>query len=113
MTGFAMIWCQQIMAHLPEMEGDKRFFNFMGPQTMGMNKKSSLPRVAAKMIPVFVPLILLILGGVFMAVLAFRAGEEASVAGVVTYSKGPAEMGLAADGQFKEVRAKDFVVPTA
>lgn len=101
----------QIMAHLPEMEGDKRFFTFMPHKTTGMNKKASWPRVAAKMIPVFVPLILLILGGVLWLYWPSVPGEEASFAGVVTYSKGPAEMGLAADGQFKEVRAKDFVVP--
>lgn len=101
----------QIMAHLPEMEGDKRFFTFLSHTSAGMNKKSSWPKAAAKMIPVFVPLILLILGGVLWLYWPSVPGEEAAIAGVVTYSKGPAEMGLAADGQFKEVRAKDFVVP--
>jgi hypothetical protein len=100
-----------VMAHLPEME-------FTGPlsflkkrRTSGLTRKKadSWAGRAAKLVPVYVPIILLVLGGLLWSNWPANNGMENSTVGMVIFSKGNVESEDIMSHGFAKVANKDIL----
>lgn len=99
----------QIMAHLPEMEFPREFPARL--HTTGQeHKKHPWFSTFPKLVPVLVPIILLVLAGVLWLNWPEPVSNAAAVAGLVTFSKGPAQAGHISTHEFDPVHAKDVLV---
>lgn len=101
----------QVMAHLPEMEDARLPQGADRHSTTGpKSKERSWFGTASRLVPVLVPIILLVLAGILWLNWPEPLSKGSVVAGLVTYCKGPAQLGHVSTRDFETVRAKDVLV---
>ena len=101
-----------IMAHLPEMEVHKtaRYRRKFRTTDFDRHPQRSWFSRAATLVPVFVPIILLVLASVLWVNWPATIASEAGIAGLITYSDGPARLGHVSNARFGRADAKDVLV---
>lgn len=96
-----------IMAHLPEM--DAPYFSGVHRIKGFRPKKVSRMSRAASLIPVFVPVLLVILAALLWAAWPTSFMKEAKAVGVITLSRGEVQSGHTAGLAFQETQTKDIL----
>ncbi len=100
-----------IMAHLPYRNTTKYSLPVGPRKASGIKKKKiTFMGKAATLIPVFVPLLLLVLAALLWISWPASLSKEAKATGVVTLSQGAAQSGHISGDSFQRIRSKDILV---
>jgi len=96
-----------IMAHLPEMDTP----HFSGVRRVKGFQPKSVSRLSrvASLIPVFVPVLLVILAALLWAAWPTSFMKEAKAVGVITLSRGEVQSGHTTGHAFQETKTKDIL----
>lgn len=99
-----------IMAHLPEMDCS-RLTPMRIYRIPHLDKKKHVPwyATAATLMPVFVPMILLVLAGLLWMYWPSGLGADAPPAGIITYAEGTAQAARGISAKFDTIRARDYL----